>query len=1027
MNGARVSVSAMVALVLTVLPLPTPTGTVPQVDEAAGQVVSLSGHPRLWIRVSDLPRLRSWAVASNPIYGQGLEPVASIARADMDTGRVPGQDSGSDDYEQYATEKYAALFAFMSLIAPDQATRDDYGGRARTLLMHVIDRAAQGPAAGQPFRDPCWATCDSNRSRWHGEAFALTVDWAYPYLSGADKAQIRTVFTRWAREIVTSSYHIPQPAGVYNDPALVADPIARRWAGNNYFTAHMRNLGLMAMALDDADDPGGTLRAYLRDATGAWLYMFDFLTRNDSRGGLLPEGYEYSPQTLGYVAQLLLALQTAGQDNAGKWGPQVSAAGNPFWDDSVLMFLHSLSPATAVHPDAGTVYQPAWYGSGQNYFSPDFIDVFGPLALHDANSGNTGRLSSLRWILVNTGPGGAGGLLSRARDDNDFRHAILYFLVLDPAASAGSDPRAGLPLSAFAPGLGRILARTGWDAGASWFTYKLSWNSIDHQNADGNQIEFYRRGEWLTKERTGYDLNAGASIDHNTISIQNTQPARPPSDYRSTLWQLGSQWTYNPSGDPRIVARRFAPDFVYVTGDATNLYNSTYENTVDVAHASRSVVWLKPDHVVIYDRAASHTSGRFKRFALNLPTQATVSGNRATMTTASGQRLVVTSLLPAGAMITSAAAEALVGDPATGEPMRFRLQVEAPREQQSTRFLHVLQGVDGSAPESPASLVQSSSGVPYAGAAVAGTLVLFPVQLDQALTETAYVAPIGTSRQIITGLTPGARYDLVSQPAAGGLQITIRQGTTYQADEGGVLDLPLGPGGTPPPAFTPAPSPTGGTPTATATLGLPGPFPTATATTIPSGTYGGRGFAIQVAGSSAILTWQSGSVSTPYVLARLSSSGLRTIPQGTTISPSATSSTDPATDAGLNCYALLPVGPSGILGISDIVCGIPGTASPGGGPRQFTLRLNQSSVAELTWSPPLEGPPDSYLVLDLSGASTTVASGAASTTAELSGPMCFAVLSIRSGSPTGNTPILCGVPGAARLTLAAPAGSAGRA
>ena len=32
---------------------------------------------------------------------------------------------------------------------------------------------------------------------------------------------------------------------------------------NNYYLAHARNLGLMAMALDPADDPGGALRGQL--------------------------------------------------------------------------------------------------------------------------------------------------------------------------------------------------------------------------------------------------------------------------------------------------------------------------------------------------------------------------------------------------------------------------------------------------------------------------------------------------------------------------------------------------------------------------------------------------------------------------------------------------------------------------------------------------------------------------------------------------------------------------------------------
>src|SRR5438270_415638 len=85
----------------------------------------------------------------------------------------------------------------------------DRARRARTLLMYVMNLAALGPATGQPFRDPCFAGCDSNRSRASGEGFALTVDWIYPYLSAADKATIRAVFLRWANEYYSNPLGIP--------------------------------------------------------------------------------------------------------------------------------------------------------------------------------------------------------------------------------------------------------------------------------------------------------------------------------------------------------------------------------------------------------------------------------------------------------------------------------------------------------------------------------------------------------------------------------------------------------------------------------------------------------------------------------------------------------------------------------------------------------------------------------------------------------------------------------------------------
>src|SRR5262249_22803189 len=146
-----------------------------------------------------------------------------------------------------------------------------------------------------------------DRSRWVGEAFGLTVDWIYPLLTPADKAKIRKVFLGWAEALLhatVTSHNHPEPVGVLNSPALLKDRGALRYAANNYFVGHMRNLGLMALSFDPADDPAEPgahrtyprLRDYLMNATGAWLYMHDHLFRTDARGGAPPEGFEYGPE-----------------------------------------------------------------------------------------------------------------------------------------------------------------------------------------------------------------------------------------------------------------------------------------------------------------------------------------------------------------------------------------------------------------------------------------------------------------------------------------------------------------------------------------------------------------------------------------------------------------------------------------------------------------------------------------------------------------------------------------------------------
>jgi hypothetical protein len=315
----------------------------------------------------------------------------------------------------------------------------------------------------------------------------------------------------------------------------------------------------------------------------------------------------------------------------------------------------------------------------------------------------------------------------------------------------------------------------------------LGWQSVDHRHADGMSFDFYRRGEWLTKERTGYGFNISASDYHNTLALENDKPEHAdPDDYRSILWKRGSQWLSDADDPPggQILALSLTDSFIYALGDATGLYNSAYEGLSQITHASRSIVWLKPDIIVTYDRATSQAEGYFKRYWLQLPAQATIDGNRATMTTAAGQQLFVTTLLPTDAAISSEQSEALEEDrePAVDEPMQYRLKVEATGDPADARFLHVLRGADPGAGALETQTVLSSAGTSCAGALVGATVVLFPVTLGSEFQSVTYSAP-GATQHLVTGLTPNGAYS-VSQ---NGAETTVSAGGDLTADAGGVL------------------------------------------------------------------------------------------------------------------------------------------------------------------------------------------------------------------------------------------------
>lgn len=801
----------------------------------------VTSHPRLWITTADLPRLRSWAVSTNPMYTNALNAAAIEAKQVYDTEFFPGgqpadpwPDPGISNWVFRCTEAYAQFFAFMSLVENDPAVRADYAQRSRKLLMHVITEAAKGVAAdvnGEevPFRSAPFSTY--NRANYWGEAFGLTVDWIYPVLTAQDKADIRKVFMRWCDECLhaaTAGNEHPQPIGVMNSSQLLSDKEQLRWAANNYFTGHMRHVTLLSLSLDQADDPavnaglpasqlGNSLRSYIGNATGAWLYQ-QYAVYEDpaivsaaygvpqtglglAGGGLSAEGFLYG-HAIGYLHEALLALYTAGYATPALSGPQVNLLNSSYWDMYTDGFLHSIAPAGYV-PSASSgyaymdqIYEMASYGDILRFWiTPDQISGVASLGICSQMTSNTVRAQKMRWIARNVIQGGPSRLSERAGQiwgNSCASDAIQYFMLFDPTAATATDPRPAMPLDFYSKPLARILSRSAWTTDCSWFSFINSWVTINHQNGCGGQFELYRKGEWLTKERSGYAIdNVGATPDyHNTLGLQNDVPPTLQW-YEAPLSERGAQWKEGlNAGDP-VTTVSFGNGFVYATGDLTNLYNrpdfwTPSNSAIDILHASRSIVWLKPDHIIVYDRAQSGKANRFKRFFLNTRTAPAVSGNLVTVTTPGGQKLYVRSLLPAGASITTSPAENW-DNPAELEPMSYRIMIEDAARPTNVRFLNVLQGADGTSAADSAVTVQSSAGTAYTGAAVRGTAVMFAASLSTPFASLTYTAPTGTAHHLVTGLVPAAGYSVAMQSVAGGIQTTITRGGVTIADSGGVL------------------------------------------------------------------------------------------------------------------------------------------------------------------------------------------------------------------------------------------------
>jgi hypothetical protein len=815
-------------------------------------------HPRLWITQNDIARLRSWAVGTNAVF-QNLLTVLNKSITAYNTKFYPGgvlnatyPDFGDiQGYGGEISEQHALVFALFARIDPDPNARILHAQRARNLIVYALNEVTKGHLAGAPFRDPIFALF--NRANATSEAWPLAVDWIYdltladgtPILSASDKLIIRNAFLIWANDCLNAYIcggDHPAPLGVVNSTSLLPGGNAHRVAANNYYSGHARLITLMSLCMDPADDPavnpsmpapilGNTLRSYIPNATGAWLYqqyaMFgdpqnviaDLGLAANAKvglgaGGLSPEGGLYG-HSYSYIAGEMLALQTAGFGDPTISGPQSKLINAPMWGRFLTGFMHTMVPAAQVYPGMaymGPVYKIANYGDVLRiWVTPDFMQVFALLNLLDQklnNSDNSlapnSRLDATRWLAINAIEGGAAGLAQRIQNPWSYgvQNALRYFLLLDPAAAAPADPRPAQPLYFFDPSQGRVLARNAWSPSASMFTFRSSWESLNHQDCDAGQIELFRKGEFLTKELSNYDNNGNgqASMWHNTLTLQNWCSAGTPqlNYFEAPYWPTGSQWNNGMNGGDPSSKSSAGPGYVFVETDMTQLYNrplvwTPSQSATDVQHASRSARWLSPDHIVVYDRATTLHSGLFKRFNLNfaVPPAIDAVNSTAVATMPSGQKLNVKSLRPTGATLTYVPEGGTLTNIGQLETMTGRLVVEDPSKPANVRFLHVLQGTDVGVTADTATLVQSFSGTPYEGALFANHVVMFPVNFGNSLIGTSYSVPVTANDNYVTGLAPGAGFSVIVQAgAAGFVNVTLAPGgTDVVADAAGVVNL----------------------------------------------------------------------------------------------------------------------------------------------------------------------------------------------------------------------------------------------
>ena len=109
-TGATVANANAAATSLS-MPAANTTVTSNYVAVAVNIPYPVTTHPRLWINQTDLPRLQSWAVSSNPIYAQGVAPLIQQCVTAYQTNFFPGGVASSPFADPGDTQGYGASSA----------------------------------------------------------------------------------------------------------------------------------------------------------------------------------------------------------------------------------------------------------------------------------------------------------------------------------------------------------------------------------------------------------------------------------------------------------------------------------------------------------------------------------------------------------------------------------------------------------------------------------------------------------------------------------------------------------------------------------------------------------------------------------------------------------------------------------------------------------------------------------------------------------------------------------------------------
>jgi Domain of unknown function (DUF4214) len=554
--------------------------------------------------------------------------------------------------------------------------------------------------------------------RYLGKYMAVGYDWLYNYpgLTTTLKSQTADLLVEWYNYLQQYGYHSQDPADNYGAGDY----------GSDMFTA---------LALGNGRDSRGPalIQAMVnfRQNNVVPLFQQPANGKGTLTGGFFDEGWSYGQAAAADLLVGSLAYYAAGL------GPITE---EQTWSAQVVQSLISEMPTQNTLYNGGTWYQ--FHG----YIPYDYFFY----ALMGTDTDPT-TLSYAQYLYQNAPAPGA---------DRGFDYLLFY----NPNTTGAF--WSSFPLQYKADGPGLVTGRADWNYNSTWWSFQLG-NLVglsNHQTFAQGALQIQRGADDLLINVANYTQAHSVwvqSQNSNLVAINDNGDGYLYQPWEEGLWY----------GNPGVVMNNYEAtgNYVYAGGDYHAAY-STQAHPGDggpTTQLTRQVVYLRPDFIIVHDRAGTLKNSYPKELRWNFQNTATITTSGNSWTEALGSSKLFAKTFSQQALSTTLQTVSIPGD--GGNKNVYRIATDNTNAATNVQYTTALE----TAPSSANSMVSTAQLVSTDGR-------MEGVEMQN------YAVLFGTAGPL-NPFTGSITYTITGNSAVNHLIVDLQPGQTYQIQANGVV------------------------------------------------------------------------------------------------------------------------------------------------------------------------------------------------------------------------------------------------